>query len=292
MWLRLRSESGQGTVEYVGAVLLVAAIFGTVLATTGLAQPAANLGGRIADRLVCAVRPASSCKQAETALAAAYGDELSTLVGKHAPDVRFEPDDFVSLPIDPRECRHRSCADSSELGPLGRSFEDYPATAFVRVADCRAGATQADIDCSGDAAGKLYLQYWLFYPDSATKPFGSKGYHLDDWESYQVRIRPGGDVDARASSHKGYNHDPDPISDVFGGAGGWGSSNGYVWVSAGSHAGRAAGDPGGTSYRSIPADRLHLLPLEAELDSLGRLDYAVTPPWLKKVWIDPEETGT
>lgn len=290
MWPRIRQSSGQATVEYVGLILLAAVLFGALLTVGGLARPAAVLAEEIAERLVCTVRLSSGCEVRGSDLELAYGPEVAALVAEHVPEIRFEDGDFVSLPVDPRACRERRCADSSEPGALSRSFEDYPATAFVHVADCREPGDDPELDCSGERAGNLYLQYWLYYPESATRPYGAKGFHYDDWESFQVRVGPDGSAAVRASSHAGYNHDADPISDVRGGSSAWGPPNGYLWVSAGSHAGRAAGAGGYT--RSIPADRLHLLPLESELDSLGALDFEISPPWLKQVWRDPESTGT
>lgn len=279
-------------VEYVGLILLAAVLFGALLTVGGLARPAAALAEEIAERMVCAVRLSDGCEVRGSDLELAYGPEVAALVTEHTPEIRFEDGDFVSLPVDPRACRERRCADTSEAGALSRSFEDYPATAFVHVADCREPDAKAGLDCSGERAGHLYLQYWLYYPESATRPFGriGKGFHLDDWESFQVRIGPDGQSMVRASSHHGYNYEADPISDVVGGAGAWGPANGYLWVSSGSHAGRATGAP--SSTRAIPADRLHLLPLESELDSLSGLEFEVAPPWLKGVWRDPESTRT
>jgi hypothetical protein len=294
------SEHGQATVEYVGLVLVVAALFGTMLAVTGLAADAARLGGLLAQKLVCAVRLPVSCSPPADQLQRAYGAGVARLLRRHAPTVRFEDGEYVSLPVDPRVCRDRACADTSERGRLGRSFAQLPATAFVHVVDCSEGAGTAGYDCSGPRAGYLYLQYWLYYPDSATRPFGSQGYHRDDWESVQIRV--GGDhlVESRASSHHGYNYDADPVSDlgaiklgplsVDTRAPAWGPASGFVWVSSGSHAGRVVGEDG--FFRSVPAGRLRLLPLEPALGSFGELDFEIVPPWQKSVWSDPEHTGT
>lgn len=288
----LRSSSGQATVEYVGALLLVSIVFGGMLALTGLLRPATALAEAIAERLICAVRLSNGCEVRGSDLQLAYGPEIAALIVAHAPEIRFEDADFVSLPVDPRDCRERRCADSSEPGPLSRSFEDHPAHAFLRVIDCRPGQRDGSADCTGERAGNLYLQYWYYYPESWTRPFGrAGGFHRDDWESFQVRIDPAGRSLARASSHHGYNHGPDPLNDLRGTREAWGEPSGYLWVAAGSHAGRVSGaPPPGPSV--VPADRLHLLPLESELDSLAALDFAVTPPWLKAVWRDPESTGT
>ena len=297
---RLRSQAGQAAVEYVAAVAVVAALSAVALLLVGEPRPGADLARTIAGRLLCAVRLADSCRPPESALQLAYGISIAAIVRREAPEVRFENSEFISLPVDPRRCRDRRCADSSEPGRLGRSFEDERAAAFVHVIDCRPEDGERAEGCPKRGEGDLYVQYWLYYPESATAPFGRRGYHRDDWESVQVRIRPDGSVLARASSHRGYNHGADPVSDLGRiGVGAlsidtrkaaWGPASGYVWVSAGSHAGRIAGADG--YFRSIPAGRLRLVPAEGSLRSLAGLDFAVTPPWEKPVWRDPEHLGT
>ena len=134
-----RCERGQATVEYVGLVLLLAAMLGAALALVPLPAGAARLAGLLARSLVCAVGDAPGCSVPEDDLEAAYGAEVAALLRRHAPEVRFEDGEYVSLPVDPRECRSRACADSSEPGRLRRSFEDQPPTAFAHVVDCREG---------------------------------------------------------------------------------------------------------------------------------------------------------
>src|SRR4029077_5226944 len=97
-------------------------------------------------------------------------------------------------------------------GLVGRTDAGLPVTAFVHVVDCRTGGPDraaAGADCSGPRAGNLYIQYWTYYADSATLRgvpiVGDEGFHSDDWEGVQIRIRPDGSVDERASSHNGYN---------------------------------------------------------------------------------------
>lgn len=290
---------GQASVELVGATLLVAAIFGSLLAAAGPADLAEKFVATISGRLICAVKAAEGCQPPAGALQAAYGTDLAAVVHRHAPEIRFEEGEFVSLPVDPRTCRERRCADSSEPGRLGRSFDDQPATAFVHLIDCRRTAQPASADCSGSRQGNVYIQYWLYYPESATRPLGGRGFHADDWESFQARIGSGRRVSVRASSHHGYNHGADPVSDlgrvglgpiaIDGRRPAWGPSNGFLWVSAGSHAGRVVG---GSYTRSIPRRKLRLVPIESELRSLSDLEFAVTPPWQKPVWRDPEQLGS
>ncbi len=196
-----------------------------------------------------------------------------------------------------------------------RTDAGLPATAFLRVLDCRADeadATEAaGTDCSGSRAGNLYIQYWMYYADSATLrgvPIaGDAGYHRDDWEAVQLRIEPDGRVDQRASSHHGYNHTRGianwgsdagigALRDLAEAVGarprnGWGPESGLLLVSGGSHAGNTAGFP--RIDRVTPGRRVHLVPLEPiAAGEGGAYRFAVSPPWRKKVWWDPEAEGT
>jgi hypothetical protein len=168
-------------------------------------------------------------------------------------------------------------------------------TAFVHVVDRRPD-------------GYLYIQYWLYYADSATlrgiPVVGSEGYHRDDWESVQVRIGPDGEVEERASSHNGYNYrlgeanwasdaGIGPVKSISEAIGtradnGWGPETHLLLVSGGSHAGNLGDDRGG---RFTPAGQVHLVPLEP-IASADSSRFAISPPWLKQVWRDPEAEGT
>ena len=175
-------------------------------------------------------------------------------------------------------------------------------TAFVHAIDCRdaEAAARDGYDCAGDRAGRVYLQFWLYYPGSATARalLGDAGAHPDDWESFQVRINPDGSVEARASSHHGYNGDSgDWLSDSgLAEKAGWTESTGRYFISGGSHAGRvgpgARGRPSpwaGTE-RWTAADAIRLIPIEPLAGS--RAKFAVSPPWEKHVYRDPEHRGT
>ena len=135
---------------------------------------------------------------------------------------------------------------------------------------------------------------------------GPKGYHEDDWEGVQIRIGSDGHVDERASSHNGYNSEPQGPSnwgsdtdsgvakgvvELVGarGGNGWGEETHLLFVSGGSHAGNtmdlAAID------RYTPGRRVHLIPLE-DIAATSAARFAISPPWLKEVWLDPEAEGT
>jgi hypothetical protein len=304
------SERGQGTVEWIGVVCVVSLLLVGMLAI-GVRVPGVGLGRSIARHVLCAVELSDGCGD-EPLLIAAYGDEVGRLVRRHMPTIGFEKGSRA-VPIDYRRCRETSCGDAPEDGLVHRTDERLPVTAFVHVVDCRAGAREAaeaaGVDCSGDRAGRLYIQYWLYYANSATlrgvPVVGDAGEHKDDWESVDIRINPDGSVDERASSHDGYNYslqDFDWGSD----AGidilkelsedfdvrhpdGWGPETGLLLVSGGSHAGNATGEPLGTRF--IPGRRVHLIPFEP-IAADSHATFAVVPPWLKEVWRDPEAEGT
>jgi hypothetical protein len=294
----MRSERGQGTVEWVGLVALLSLAMLTLVAA-GVRVPGAPLARALADRILCAASLAGGCGD-EPTLIAAYGTEVGELVRRHMPMLAFESGSRA-VPVDFRRCRSSECGDATAEGLIRQTDERLPITAFVHVVDCRAGAveqTEADGgDCSDERAENLYLQFWLYYADSATlrgvPVAGKKGYHADDWESVQFRIRPDGEVDERASSHHGYNWlrtDTNWVSDAgIDPHAGWGRETHLLLVSGGSHAGAAIGNAGTGHY--VPGERVHLVPLEkiAEEDSTS---FAVSPPWMKEVWRDPEAGGT
>jgi hypothetical protein len=245
--------------------------------------------------MLCAVSMADGCGD-EPALIAAYGSDVGKLVRRHMPTIFFEQGSRA-LPVDFRRCRDAECGDGSARGLVHETDAGLPVTAFVHVIE---------------RAGNLYIQYWLYYADSATLrgvPIaGDRGFHEDDWESVQVRIGTDGGVDERASSHHGYNYAQSvanagsdagigPLRDAAEAVGarphdGWGPETRMLLVSGGSHAGNADGFLGNMD-RLVPGRRVHLVPLESIAAEEGA-DYrfAISPPWSKSVWRDPEAEGT
>jgi hypothetical protein len=305
------SERGQGTVEWVGTLLVVSLLL-LALVAAGVRVPGASLAQALADRILCAASLADGCGD-EPTLIAAYGSEVGELVRRHMPTLVFESGSRA-VPVDFRRCRSTECGDSSADGLVHRTDEGLPVTVFVHVVDCREDrAAQAEgegADCSGDRAGNLYVQYWTYYADSATlrgvPVAGPKGYHHDDWEGVQLRFGPDGRVDERASSHNGYNSgltsyrnwgsdaDISPLkegAEAVGarGVNGWGPETGYLFVSGGSHAGNTLDLTGGGRF--TPGRRAHLIPLE-DVAATSTARFAISPPWLKQVWLDAEAGGT
>lgn len=284
-------ERGQSTVEWIALILLVSLGLGVLAALIGLAVPGAALAQAVAARIVCAVGLSDACGEGMTPLVAAYGEELAELASDHAPTILYE-DGMRALPVDWRRCREDACAEGAESGAIWRSRDGQPVVAFTHAIDCRAGAGRGrtGVDCGGSAAGNLYLQYWFYYPGSATaegstplrgairaasSALGEPTYHPDDWESYTVRIGRR-TRHARASSHHGYGA-------------GWSPEYGAFRVAGGSHAGTM--EPRDYA-RATPGRRLRLLPLEPIAARRRNDRFGITPPWRKRVWLDPEYTGT
>src|SRR4051794_14215570 len=319
------------------------------------------LAYEVGERIVCAVKLSYGCRS-DPELAATYG-ELASEVRDNAPRLVYERG-MSALPIDFRSCRSPACSDGAEAGRVTRSLAGRPVAAFTHVVDCRdpEEGEARGYDCSGERAGRVYIQYWTYYGDSATSRatpiLGAAGYHRDDWEGYQVRINPDGSVDARASSHNGYNGADAPAvdwaSDASGkvpgatavrdateslglrGDRGWTPSQGTLYVSGGSHAGHAtegslgreltdliatgrlalngkrlSGPLGqeeerhrqellanrmrsalfGPGARMTPRGSVKLIPIES-LAGRDSYSFAISPPWRKLVYTDPEYQGT
>jgi hypothetical protein len=297
-------------VEWVGLLAMVSLAMLGLLAV-GVRVPGAGVARGVVDRVLCAVAMGDGCGD-EPELIAVYGTEVGKLVRRHMPTIAFEAGSRA-LPVDFRRCRSPECGDGAESGLVHRTDERLPVTAFVHVIDCRPGKaerSEADgADCSGGRAGYLYVQYWTYYANSATLrgvPIaGDQGYHEDDWEGVQLRFGPNGGVEERASSHDGYNYERGvrnwgsdagiaPLKDLAEAVGarpanGWGPETHLLLVSGGSHAGNAAG--GDRGDRFIPGRRVHLIPLEP-IAGASTAEFAISPPWRKQVWRDPEYDST
>jgi hypothetical protein len=307
----MRDEQGQGTVEYVGLLLLVALVFGALVAA-GVRVPGVALAESVASRLLCAAALVDDCGDGPE-LIAEYGTEVGELVRRHMPTLMFEQGS-KAVPVDFRRCRETACGDAARQGLVTRTDADLPITAFVHVIDCRDDVvekTEAEgADCSDPRAGNLYIQYWTYYADSATfrgvPVLGDEGYHPDDWEGVMVRIRPDGSVDERASSHNGFNDRPGKVSGWASDAGaapvkaaeeaiglrsknGWGPETRLLIISGGSHAGNSRGipEPGRITF----GRDVQLIPLEP-IAATTNATFAISPPWLKHAWRDPEAERT
>lgn len=298
----MRRESGQATVEWTGLVLLVLVVLAGAL-SIAVALDAAWLGHRIRCALLV------SCHGEDAALEATYGPQAAGLVRAYAPGIVYEPG-TRTLPVDFRNCRSHGCANAPDLRgfDVWRSDGGRQATVFTHVADRRS------------RGGDLYIQYWLYYPDStyygpawrvehatrggilAYTPAGLiaravAGHHDDDWESYQVRIQRSGRVLARASAHNGYSghrHWPNtnelPNWMHIARTGAWTPVTGWTRVSRGSHAGHIVDGPG--NERRTESDGVAIVPMETLSASARSQRFPIVPPWDKRVYVSPSRTDT
>ena len=294
---RSGKEEGQSTVEWLGLVLVMALLVLAVAALAGTRLPGTGLARAIAQKLICAAGLDGGCDVGDAELVAEYGPELAAAIRRHVPTLLYE-EGMRAVPVDFRDCRADPCSMGVASGEVAASDDGLPVTLYVHVVDCRGGAAEEGAyECFGDRAGNLYLQYWAYYPGSRSWRAipGDAGYHPDDWESFQLRIGPGGRL-ARASSHHGYNYDGGSSS-WLSDAGvverpGWGPDRGRYFISGGSHAGRAFELPG-PRHRWTPGRLVRLVPVEAVARGpAGATRFAVTPPWRKRVYTDPEHRGT
>jgi hypothetical protein len=311
---RWREESGQSAVEWTGLVLLVMVLCVALVAARARV-PGAGLARSIAGRILCAIDLSHACTR-DPELVAFYGSEVAGLIRAHAPAIAYEIGTHA-MPVDFRDCRATSCGDGPGSGVVWRTDAGRQVTLFVHVVDCRAAHAEATVasggDCSGERAGRLYIQYFTYYADSATyrgvPVAGDAGFHRDDWEGYQVRINPDGSADARASSHNGYNYGLgkgnwaadagiEEVSDAEEDIGlrernGWGPETGWLFVSGGSHAGHAKGGDENIQ-RVTPRGREALVSGEqvAAVEGTHPHLFAISPPWQKQIWRDPEAEGT
>ncbi len=287
--------------EWTAVVLLVALAFGAAV-TLAVALDVPWLGRAIR----CAIL--AGCHGQDAELEAAYGADAAAFVRGYAPGFVYERG-TLTLPVDFRACRSHRCSDAPDrLGAdLWRSTAGRQATVFTHVVDRRR------------SGGDLYVQYWLYYPDStyfgpayrasrvlrgplAHTPTGMAapavaGHHEDDWESYQLRITPDGQVLARASAHNGYsgyrrwpNLNELPRDIPVERTGAWTPSTGWTRVSRGSHAGHLVDGPGWE--RRTESNGVRLVPIESLRDGDLGSGFAIVPPWRKPVYREPLRTDT
>jgi hypothetical protein len=288
-------ENGQASVEWIACVLLVALALSGAFALAP-AVDGRSFGGFLAHRLVCAVK--GGCDDGDAALGRAYGEGDAALARAHAPNLVYEPGER-QLPVDYRRCRSRDCADGPDDRDLDvhRTTAGRRATVFTRVIRRNR---------------RVYVQYWLYYPDSNTAWAGSDkvwersvllqligkvvrgkykypGFHLDDWESFQVRIDPDGRVWARASSHGHYQGCKRRFCRNR-----WVGGTGWTRVSRGSHAGHIPlPRRRRPRERTTTAEGLRLIPLETlDRDAYEPYDPDVSPPWQKEAYGDPESDSS
>ena len=239
----MSGERGQAGIEFV-ALLCVTCIALTALAGLLPAADGRAVGGFLVRHFSCAV--SGRCDADEGRLVQAYGERDAARVRALAPHLVYESGE-LQLPVDWRQCRRVECAYAPDEGELDAHLTDgrarggpLRATAFTRVIRRR---------------GRLYVAYWLYYPDSNSAVAGSDelwerswllpklrmlidgtseypGFHRDDWEGAFVRVDPDGSTWLRASAHGRFQGCKwRSCADA------WTRGAGWVRVSRGSHSG-------------------------------------------------------
>ena len=305
----MSGERGQASVEFVALLLACGLGLGALLAVSGDFD-GRDAGGYLARHLVCAAT--GRCDRDEARLVAAYGEGDAATVRALAPSLVYEPGER-ELPVDWRRCRRVGCS----VAPDDPDLDTHVATGS------RASAFTHLIRRDG----RLYIQYWLYYPDSNTTLAGSDrvwarvlggiarypGFHRDDWEGAFVRVDPDGSIWLRASSHGHFQSCKWAFC-----RGDWARHTGWVRVSRGSHSGhlpferelrwrrpaapryvpparprltpqRPGRGPGRLRERSSTGEGLRLIPLESiDPRTYVPLDPDVLRPWDKDAYLDPE----
>ena len=111
----------------------------------------------------------------------------------------------------------------------------------------------------------------------------------------RVKVAADGGAQARASSHHGYNGRAGGLASIGSDLGktpkpAWDEDAGELHVAAGSHAGMAAAQEGDS--RRVDPGRLRLIPAEPIAAAGNAPPFAISPPWEKGVWSDPESMST
>ena len=171
------------------------------MAALGIAIPGLAIGRGDRRRSWSARRASGGgCGVAATPLVSAYGDEVAELVAlASAPELRYE-EGMHSLPVDFRSCRQDACANGPRSGPVDRSFEGEPVTAFTHVVDCRGDRARSRLRLLG-RSGRLGLRAVLPLLAGQRDVEGAarrRGSHDDDWEASRCGSHPTGPTPAPA----------------------------------------------------------------------------------------------
>src|SRR5215207_3970602 len=145
--MRLYGEDGQASIELVGLLLVVSLALGALASVTPRVD-GRSIGGFLAHHVVCAAT--GGCRAAERELERAYGPEVADAARELAPNLVYEPGER-QLPVDWRDCRRPRCASAPDDPTLDTHSSEARAraTAFTHVIRRN---------------GRLYVQYWLYYP--------------------------------------------------------------------------------------------------------------------------------
>jgi hypothetical protein len=328
----IRREAGQTTVEWIGLLIVITALILGMTAGVRSWLPGVTLAESIAMRVLCAAGLSSECAESGDLvaaygpeLAAEVEENAPEIV--YEGGMRALPVDFRSC----RSTRCGGGPESGPVwrSNTGEPAAAFVHVVDCRTELARMESASHGYDCSGERAGNLYVQYWTYYANSS---FWGHVAHDDDWEGMQVRVTRDGTESRATSHHGyNYTGDPMSWPSDLGVVHrpGWGSSTGKLYVSGGSHAGhvyehrllsiKRAGHAGAavavdtaaviqherpraklprhltippTKPRWTPPSRLMLIPIETLGSDALATRFAITAPWEKAVYSDPEDRGT
>lgn len=148
------TDRGSATVEQVGIVLLVAALFAVVVAvySSGVREPPGHgLGIRIANRIACGPREPGVCRQHPAV--SAYGWDLARAVRwlAPAPAAVTGPTGVLLAPVDFRYCQQPGCANPAGDGRL--TTANRRLTLFTQAEPLLTGA-------------RWRITYWFYRPSA------------------------------------------------------------------------------------------------------------------------------
>jgi hypothetical protein len=262
-----RRSNGQATIDVVFLLALVATLMGAL----AVALPRGDGPATV----VAAIRHALAPHPPHGDRWALASPTWGPVLRRYAPRLVLERDEYgadAAVPVDFALCRVPRCA---ALG-TGRPVVFAHLIRRPHVA---------------------YLAYWFYYPDSLTAhlPVAAlRGYHHDDWEGVIVRL-DGHGAAARATAHTGlqgarpwWSRDP-----------GWRPIGPHptVYRASGSHANGfgpvdldLAGDAWNGTLGTVVGWAIE--PADEAPHQRRRFDPEASPPWMKRLWSDPEATST
>jgi hypothetical protein len=262
-------QRAQATIEYVLGVLAI------TLLVAALPLALAAAGTRIDPRsLIPGLRQHAWLTGDERAL---RSPTLAPLIARALPSLVLERDEYgddASVPTDV-SCRALACAALGVATPV----------LYVHVVHAGAGPV---------------VELWMYYPNSLTDhlPVAElRGDHADDWEGMLVAFDHAGRLlGTRVSAHVGFTGSR-PWWDEA--RADWAPDPGTVFRASGSHALALvrsdvdlASDGLNGDLGTVPPEAFVLEPADRlELDG-RRFDPAVSPPWLKAAWRDPDTART
>ena len=261
-------ERGQGTVEYLGLLAVLALLLGLVAFALSADPPSIPWSHLL-----------RSSRHARTPDERALRNAgLGALIAAAAPSLVLERDDHgddLAIPVSDA-CRYPGCA----------AYGKARCVLYVHVVR---------------SAARVVLEFWTYYPRSQTDHLpvrALQGFHLDDWEGLLVAFSPAGRLlGARGSAHLGWNGSApwwDERRDN------WAPYGGVAYRAAGSHALGLrrgdidlAGDGWNGDLAVLPAGSCALRAADRAGRGARAFDPGAVAPWDKQAWTDPgtEHTG-